>query len=154
MFENIVALPGSGRDATTAFLAGTGDVLLSYENEAILARQNGEAIDYVVPDETLLIENPGAVLIDADPKAQDWLDFVLGPEGRPSSQPADSARSSTASRSATSRAPTTPGTPSRRPTTLLTIDDDFGGWPEANAKYFDPDDGLVTAIQTATGKSS
>src|SRR5690554_2771545 len=28
--QNIVSLPGSGRDATTAFLAGTGDVLLSY----------------------------------------------------------------------------------------------------------------------------
>ena len=52
VFANIKALPGSGRDATTAFQGGTGDVLLSYENEAILARQNGEKIDYVVPDET------------------------------------------------------------------------------------------------------
>ena len=40
-FGNVAALPGSGRDATTAFLSGTGDVLLSYENEAILARQSG-----------------------------------------------------------------------------------------------------------------
>src|SRR5690606_21953315 len=37
LFRNVVALPGSGRDATTAFLGGTGDVLLAYENEAILA---------------------------------------------------------------------------------------------------------------------
>ena len=56
-FRNVVALPGSGRDATNAFLQGTADVLISYENEAILARQAGE-FDYVVPDNTLLIENP------------------------------------------------------------------------------------------------
>ena len=81
-FDNVVALPSSGRDATTAFLGGTGDVLMSYENEAILAHQNGEEFDYVIPETTMLIENPGAVLIDADPKAQDWLDFVLSEDGQ------------------------------------------------------------------------
>lgn len=40
-FANVVALPDSGRDATTAFTGGTGDVLLSYENEAILAARAG-----------------------------------------------------------------------------------------------------------------
>jgi sulfate/thiosulfate-binding protein len=154
LFENIVALPGSGRDATTAFLSGTGDVLLSYENEAILARQNGEDIDYIVPDTTLLIENPGAVLIDADPKAQDWLDFVLTAEAqaefaklgfRPVIDGVDVG---------TVEGANDPEDPFPTPATLLTIADQFGGWPEANAKYFDPDTGLVTAIQTATGKSS
>src|SRR3546814_13280044 len=48
------------------------------ENEAILAHQNGEEFDYIVPDTTILIENPGAVLVSADPVAQAWLDFVLG----------------------------------------------------------------------------
>ena len=57
--------PDSGRDATTAFTSGTGDVLLSYENEAILARQSGTDFDYVVPDSTLLIQNPCAVTKDA-----------------------------------------------------------------------------------------
>ena len=56
-----IALPGCGREATTAFTDGSGDVLLSYENEAILAKQNGADVDYVVPDDTLLIENPAAV---------------------------------------------------------------------------------------------
>ncbi len=154
LFENVVALPGSGRDATTAFLSGTGDVLLSYENEAILARQNGEDIDYIVPDTTLLIENPGAVLVDADPAAQDWLDFVLTPEAqaefaklgfRPVIDGVDVG---------TVEGANDPGDPFPTPTTLLTIAEQFGGWPEANAKYFDPETGLVTAIQTATGKSS
>ena len=98
-FANVVALPGSGRDATTAFLGGTGDVLMAYENEAILAHQNGEEFDYIIPDTTMLIENPGAVLIDADPKAKEWLDFVLSEDGQRSSRSRASARSSTASTS-------------------------------------------------------
>jgi sulfate transport system substrate-binding protein len=35
-----------------------------------------------VPDDTLLIENPGAILKDADPKAAKYLDFVLSPAGQ------------------------------------------------------------------------
>ena len=81
-FANVVALPNSGRDATTAFLGGTGDVLMAYENEAILAHQNGEEFDYIIPETTILIENPGAVLIDANPKATEWLDFVLSVDGQ------------------------------------------------------------------------
>ena len=42
------------------FSSGKGDVLLGYENEAILAQQKGEDIDYIVPDQTILIENPVA----------------------------------------------------------------------------------------------
>ena len=58
LFANVKALPGSGRDATTAFQGGTGDVLISYENEAILARQQGEKIDYVVPDDIQVLAEP------------------------------------------------------------------------------------------------
>ena len=91
-FGNVVALPGSGRDATNAFLQGTADVLISYENEAILARQSGEKFDYIVPDNTLLIENPAAILKDANPKAKAYLDFVLSPAGRRSTRRRASGR--------------------------------------------------------------
>lgn len=82
LFGNVVSLTNSGRDATTSFLGGTGDVLLAYENEAILAQQNGQGFEYVIPETTLLIENPGAILADASPAAADWLDFILGEEGQ------------------------------------------------------------------------
>lgn len=82
LFANVVSLTSSGRDATTSFLNGTGDVLIAYENEAILAAQNGQGFDYIVPDDTLLIENPGAVLKDATPAAKDYLDFVLSKDGQ------------------------------------------------------------------------
>jgi sulfate/thiosulfate transport system substrate-binding protein len=151
-FENTVSLPGSGRDATTAFLAGTGDVLISYENEAILARQQGQELDYVVPDDTLLIENPGAVLIDADPKATDWLEFVLG----------DTAQTEYATKGFRPLNPAIdvevpgandPANAYPAPAELFTIADTFGGWSETNTKYFDENEGIVTQIQLDTGKS-
>ena len=61
---------------------GAANVLISYENEAILARQSGEDFDYIVPAATLKIENPGAVLKDANPKARTYLDFVLSTAGQ------------------------------------------------------------------------
>lgn len=81
-FGHIVPLPGSARDATTAFTSGTGDVLVTCENEAILARQNGQDFDYLVPDTTLRIDNPAAVLRNANPKATTWLEFALGKTGQ------------------------------------------------------------------------
>lgn len=151
-FENAVALPGSGRDATTAFTGGTGDVLISYENEAILARQNGEDFEYVIPDETLLIENPAAVLKDADPKAQSYLDFVLSEAGqtefakvgfRPVIDGIDPGEVAGAN---------DPSDPFPSITKLLTIGDDLGGWTDAAKKFFDEEAGIVTLIQQDTGK--
>ena len=50
--------PASGAVATSQFLAGTGNVLISYEDEAIDARQAGNSIEYIVPQQTVLIQNP------------------------------------------------------------------------------------------------
>jgi sulfate transport system substrate-binding protein len=152
-FKNTVALPGSGRDATTAFLSGTGDALISYENEAILARQEGEKLDYVVPDATMLIENPGAVLIDADPKAQQWLDFVLSPAGQ-TEFVKKGFRPIIDTVTANVDNANDPAHPFPAPAKLFTIDDQFHGWTDAAKKYFDTNTGLVTTIQKASGKSS
>ena len=59
--KHVVAQPSSAREALQTFLAGKGDVLLSYENEAILAKNKGQAINWVAPKATILIENPIAV---------------------------------------------------------------------------------------------
>jgi sulfate/thiosulfate transport system substrate-binding protein len=151
-FTNVAALPGSGRDATTAFTGGTGDVLISYENEAILARQSGEDFDYVVPDTTLLIENPGAVLVDADPKAAKWLDFVLSETGQ-TEFAKKGFRPVIDGVSVDVEGANDPGDPFPAPENLLTIADDFGGWPDAADKFFDEEKGLITEIQKETGKS-
>jgi sulfate/thiosulfate transport system substrate-binding protein len=151
-FDNTAALPGSGREATTAFQSGTGDVLLSYENEAILARQKGADFDYVVPDETLLIENPAAVTTKAKPAAKKFLDFLQSKDGQ-----LDYAESGFRPLvdvgSFETKGANDPSDPFPTPTKLLTIADDFGGWAEAAPKFFDEKTGIVTQIQAATGKS-
>ena len=42
----------------------------------------GQPIEYVVPDETILIENPAAVTVDSGPAAAAWLEFVQSPEAQ------------------------------------------------------------------------
>ena len=60
--DHVKVQPKSGREATETFLQGTGDVLLSYENEALFVERNGEEVEHVTPDTTFKIENPVAVL--------------------------------------------------------------------------------------------
>lgn len=156
LYAKAVALPNSGRDATQAFLSGTGTVFLTYENEAILTRQQeGEdAFDYVIPETTLLIQNPGAVTIDATPKAQEWLDFVLSEDGqrqfalkgfRPVGDPnAESVDYEVEG----ANDPSAPYPPIGQ---LLTVDDHFGGWDELTPKFFDDTDGIVTQAIAASG---
>ena len=150
LFKNTVALPDSARNATTLFQGGTGDVLLSYENEAIIAKQNGADFDYVVPDTTLLIENPGAVTVDASAPARSFLDFIVSKAGqeiyaefgfRPLVDGVDFDVEGA----------NDPADPFPAPAKLLTITDDFGGWGEANSKFFDEDKGIVTEILKASG---
>lgn len=155
VFANVKALPGSGRDATTAFQGGTGDVLLSYENEAIFARQSGEAVDYVVPKQNLLIENPAAVTTKAVPAATKFLDFAISPEGqgiyakygfRPvaSVQGVDLGAVQGAN---------DPADPFPTIDELFTIDKTFGGWEAVNTKFFGEKNGIITKIIAESGQS-
>jgi sulfate/thiosulfate transport system substrate-binding protein len=150
-FDNVAALPGSGRDATTAFQSGNGDVLLSYENEAILARQSDADFDYVVPDQTLLIQNPGTVTVDASPKAKEFLQYLVGKEAQ-TDYAEEGFRPLVDDVDVEVEGANDPANPFPTPAKLLTIDKDFGGWSEANTKFFDENDGIVTKIQAETGK--
>lgn len=60
--QHVKVQPKSGREATETFLQGTGDVLLSYENEALFAERNGDPVEHHTPSTTFKIENPVAVL--------------------------------------------------------------------------------------------
>ena len=157
LLENTIALPGSGREATTAFTDGSGDVLLSYENEAILAKQSGAEIDYVLPADTLLIENPAAATTDASDEGVAFLEFMTGPDAqadyaqsgfRPVVDGVDVGEVEGAN---------DPSDPFPAPETLFTIDGDFNGWGEAADKYFGDGEegnplGIITRLQQETGK--
>ena len=150
-FNHVVALPGSGRDATNTFLQGAANVLISYENEAILARQSGEDFDYILPAATLKIENPGAVLKNANPKARTYLDFVLSPAGQEEFVKKGFRPVVADTPIGEVTGANNPAKPFPVPTKLFTISD-LGGWDAVNAKFFD-EGGLVPEIQKATGRS-
>src|SRR5206468_3241094 len=61
LFKNVPVQDDSARKALQTFTTGKGTAMLAYENEAIFAQHKGQAIDYVVPSNTILIENPVAV---------------------------------------------------------------------------------------------
>jgi sulfate/thiosulfate-binding protein len=151
-YQNVVSLPSSGREATSAFTSGTGDVLISYENEAIAARQGGADVDYVIPDTTLKIENPGAVTTKAPETAKKFLAYVVSDTGqkvfaehgfRPLNPAVDPGQVEGAN---------DPAQPFPAVKKLVTIDD-LGGWSEVSTKFFDEDNGIVTKIQDASGVS-
>jgi sulfate/thiosulfate-binding protein len=144
LFDNVPVQDKSAREALQTFAGGKGDVLLSYENEAITAQQKGEDVDYVLPDQTILIQNPIAVTTDAGDKAQAFVDFA---RSRAAQQIfADKGyRSVIDSLVDASKYPT--------PKNLFEITK-FGGWDTVNDKFFDPDKGIVAKIEKDHGVST
>ena len=130
LLQNTPVQDKSAREALATFSGGKGDVLISYENEAITAQKADVDLDYVIPDETILIENPAAVTKEAKSpeKAKAFLDFLKTPEaqeiyadqGLPEHHPRGG------------RQVDLPG-----PKKLFEIDK-FGGWDKVNAEFFDP----------------
>jgi sulfate transport system substrate-binding protein len=136
----------SARDALQTFTGGKGDVLLSYENEAITAQQKGEKVDYVTPDQTILIENPVAVTEKAKPQAKAFLQYLWTPAAQAvfAKHGYRPVVPSVAKRFA-SQFPT--------PKTLFTIDD-LGGWDKVMTDFFDPAKGSVAKIEQDAGVST
>ena len=136
----------SAREALQTFAGGKGDVLLAYENEAITAQKAGIELDYVVPDQTILIENPVAVITESEnqEQAKAFVDWLRTPD----------AQQIYADKGYRSILPdlvdekTYP-----KPKTLFEIDE-FGGWSEVNDKFFDPENGSVAKIERDLGVST
>lgn len=60
--KHIESLDKSGRSSMAAFEYGVGDVIVTYENELLARIQKGVKYEVVIPDKTILIENPAAVV--------------------------------------------------------------------------------------------
>ncbi|MEV5648556.1 sulfate ABC transporter substrate-binding protein [Nocardia sp. NPDC052254] len=138
--QHVRVQPKSGREATETFLQGTGDVLLSYENEAIFAQREGDPIEYFVPPVTFKIENPVAVLKNARhlDKAIAFRDFLFTNAGQRAWAQAGFR-------------PVDPGVAAEftndfpQPRKLWTIAD-LGGWKQVDKQLFAPGSGSIAAI--------
>ncbi len=146
--EHVKVQDKSGREALQNFTSGMGDVLLSYEYEAITAQKKGQDVDYVIPDDTIKIDITIArTKTSKNPdQAQAFLDYVLSEPGqaafagwgyRPVNEAVLEANSA--------KFPTPPG--------LFTIQD-LGGWSEVNDSLFDPEKGSIAKIEEEAGVST
>jgi sulfate/thiosulfate-binding protein len=146
LFEHVPVLDKSARESLQTFSTGKGDVLLGYENEAILAQASGEELDYVIPDETILIENPLAVVNESQnlDTAEAFVEFLYTKE-------AQQIFADTGYR------PVVEGVESQHdfpdPPKLFDITK-FGGWDKVNDEFFDPEAGVVAEIFQSQGKST
>jgi sulfate/thiosulfate transport system substrate-binding protein len=141
ILENTPVQDKSARESLQTFIGGKGDVLLAYENEAIAAQQAGEELDYVIPDETILIENPVAVTTDASDKAQAFRDFLFTEEAQKIYQ-SKGYRTVLPQLADDQKFPVPPK--------LFEIDK-FGGWDKVRAEFFDPENGSVAKIEEELG---
>ena len=141
LFKHVSVQDKSARESLQTFTGGKGDVLLAYENEAILAQEKGEDLDYVVPDQTILIENPVAVTKDAPDQAASFLDYIRGEEaqrvfGKAGYRPVNEALADEFQ--------------FPMPSGLFTIAD-VGGWDKVQKTFFDREDGIMAGIQREVG---
>ncbi len=145
VLEKTVAQPGSGRDAFSAFSQGEGNVLLTYENEAVKAEKEGEDVEYVIPPATLKIETPIAVTTSApEPAAEDFLNWLWSDEGQ-EIWAENGYRPVNPKLVDPKQFPT--------PEKLFEISK-FGGWGKVNDEFFDEETGSVAKIEGELGVST
>ena len=147
LFKHVVSQDTSGRNATNTFLSGRGDVLITYESEAINSRLNGQDIQYVIPRQSMLIELPIAVTKNSSnkDKVNQFIRFVKGSTAQDlfaqyGFRPVDK----TVAKKYADKYPTRPG--------IFAIDSNlFGGWRKADKLWFDPNKGRMVTIERSVG---
>lgn len=130
VLANVPVLDSGARGATMTFVKrGIGDVLLAWENEALMAvAENAPKFEVVYPSVSILAEPPVA-LVDRNVQrrgteqlARAYLDFLYSTEAQEIMRRFHFR--------------TTAATPSSPPLELFTIDDLFGGWAAAHQTHF------------------
>jgi sulfate transport system substrate-binding protein len=145
LFTHVSVQNNSASEEEQTFVGGKGDVMLAYENEAIAAQRHGAKIDYIVPDQTILIQNPIAVVSSSPHRAQAaaFVAFAQSAAGqRLFGQ--NGYRPVLASVAKTFSFPT--------PRQLFTIDS-LGGWTKVTSQFFDPQNGIIAKIERGRGVS-
>ena len=146
VFKNVPVLPRDAREASDVFFKqGQGDVLINYENEVILAAQNGQKLPYVIPEVNISIDNPVAVVDKNVDKhgtrqvAEAFVQFLYTPEAQQEFakvgfRPVD---------------PTVGAAKQYKKLNTLFTTKDFGGWNAIQKKFF-ADGATFDKIQSAT----
>jgi sulfate/thiosulfate-binding protein len=146
LYRNVPVLDSGARGSTTTFTQrGIGDVFISWENEALLAREKLGAGEFeiVIPSLSILAEPPVSVVDKVVDRrgtravAQAYLEFLYTPEGQEIA-----ARHHYRPRLAAVLAKYKGKFPEMN---VVTVDAVFGGWTTAQKKHFD-DGGIFDQI--------
>jgi len=150
LFDHVVSQDSSGSNATNTFLSGKGDVLITFESEAINARLAGRDIQYVIPRQTMLIELLVAVL-KKSPSKDAATAFIRYMKSHPAQvlfgqngfRPIEPA----AAKQFQKQYPVRPG--------MFTINDKvIGGWRAVDKKWFNPTSSIMATIEKNLGVST
>jgi sulfate/thiosulfate transport system substrate-binding protein len=149
LFKHVVSQDTSGSNATNTFVSGKGDVLITYESEALNARLQGKNIQYVIPRQTMLIQLPVAVTKTSSHKdvANDFIRYLKSvPAQELFAQYGFRPVNPQVAREASVKKefPARPG--------IFKVDDRYiGGWRKADKVWFDPKSGRMVQIEQADG---
>ncbi|BDD94545.1 sulfate ABC transporter substrate-binding protein [Pandoraea sp. NE5] len=148
LYRNVGVLDSGARGATTTFVErGVGDVLIAWENEALLSVKDlgPDKFDIVVPSSSILTEPPVAVVdknVDRHgtrKAAEAYLQWLYSPQGQEiAAKHFYRPRSPDIARKYASQYPKLK---------LYTVDADLGGWTKTQAKHF-ADGGIFDQIYT------
>ena len=141
LFHHVVSQDKSAREALQTFLAGRGDVMLAYENEAILAQRKGQPVYYLIPKATIRIENPVAVTTKASASARAFVAFLHSAKGQ-TIFGQNGYRPVMRSVVKKFNYPVRPW--------LFTIQK-LGGWAKVEKRFFDPKTGVMARIEAGLG---
>jgi sulfate transport system substrate-binding protein len=144
LFKNVSVLPKSAREATQVFATGKGDVLLTYENEAVYANKKGVHTQYVLPKQTILIENPVALTKSGlkHPEATAFLRFLWSPK-------AQKLFADTGYRPVVKSVAASPKYRFKPPKSLFTINSKalgLRGWKSVQYRFFDHSSGIMVKV--------
>ena len=148
LFHHVPVQPDSARQALQVFAQGKGDVLLTYENDAIYAGKKGVHTEYHIPKATLLIETPAALTKTglAKPAAKAFYRYLWSTTAQKAF--ADQGYRPVIRSAAKSHH-------FYKPPGLFTIGTKklgLNGWPKVNKRFFDPNSGVVARIERSLGK--
>jgi sulfate/thiosulfate-binding protein len=142
VLKNVSVMDKGARESITTFENGVGDVAITYENEVLVSQHAGKDIDLVIPQSTILIENPIA-LVDASVEkhgnrevVEAFIEFLFTPEAQQIF--AKHGLRSIDKNVAQETAAQYPPVPD-----LFTIAD-FGGWKDVTPRFFG-DSGMYTS---------
>jgi sulfate/thiosulfate-binding protein len=147
LFNHIPVQPDSARAALQIFAQGKGDVLLTYENEAIYAEKKGVHTQYKTPKATMLIETPVALTKSGirKPAAKAFYKFLWSSTAQKAFA-AQGYRPTVKSVAKSYKFYKPPGL-----FTISTTKLGLNGWTKVNRRFFHPQKGIVAKIEKSLG---